>query len=111
MFPMENPIEYLPKRENCVAARAARAGVSTLEWLYDFLIGNNGYNLTYITNANYAEGQIPELLDHPYTVSALGDGGAHVCFSLIDNTLSISLFLRLQWLLVNCDGLSRWGGE
>ena len=36
MYPMENPIEYLPQNENSVAARAETEGRDPEEWLYDF---------------------------------------------------------------------------
>lgn len=95
MFPMEDPIEYLPSAEDSVAARAQREGVDPQEWLYDFFLGNNGNNLIYIPAANYSEEVIPQLLTHPHTVAALGDGGAHVG-SICDT--SSNVYLLTKWV-------------
>ena len=95
MYPMADPIEYLPAAEDSVAARAARDGVEPQEWLYDFFADNNGQNLVYIPAANFSESIIPELLQHPYTVSALGDGGAHVG-SICDT--SANIYLLTKWV-------------
>ncbi|MGE0621947.1 MAG: amidohydrolase family protein [Pseudomonadales bacterium] len=94
MYVLEDPIDYLPKPENSVAARAAAAGEEPASWLYDYLLGNDGSNLIYIAAANLSE-HIPELLGHPYTVAALGDGGAHVG-SICDS--SANLYVLTQWV-------------
>jgi N-acyl-D-aspartate/D-glutamate deacylase len=95
MYPMEDPIEYLPTPENSVAARAQREGRDPQEWLYDFFLGNNGNNLVYIPAANFSAEVIPQLLRHPHTVSALGDGGAHVG-SICDT--SANIYLLTKWV-------------
>lgn len=95
MYPLEDPIEYLPDPENSVARRAEREGVEPQAWLYDFLLGNNGSNLIYIPAANSEGAIIPDLLGHPYTVAALGDGGAHVG-SICDT--SSNVFLLTKWV-------------
>jgi len=95
MYPMEDPLEYLPSAEDSVAARAALDDVDPQEWLYDFFLGNNGQNLVYIPAANFAEDVIPQLLRHPYTVAALGDGGAHVG-SICD--ASANIYLLTKWV-------------
>jgi N-acyl-D-aspartate/D-glutamate deacylase len=94
-YPMEEPIEYLPAKEDSVAARAEREGRDPQEWLYDYLLGNDGRNLIYIPVVNADEGVIPELLAHPYTISALGDGGAHVG-SICDT--SSNIYLLTKWV-------------
>lgn len=94
MYPLEDPIEYLPKRETSVAAVAERDGREPEEWLYDYLLGNNGNNLVYIPAANFS-GNIPDLLTHPYTVCALGDGGAHVG-SICDT--SANVYVLTKWV-------------
>ena len=94
MYPLEDPIEYLPKAEKSVAAQAAAVGQQPESWLYDYFLGNNGNNLIYIPAANYSD-QIPELLGHPYTVAALGDGGAHVG-SICDT--SANLYVLTKWV-------------
>lgn len=94
MYVLEDPIDYLPQPENSVAARAAAAGEDPASWLYDYLLDNDGSNLIYIAAANLSE-HIPELLGHPYTVTALGDGGAHVG-SICDS--SANLYVLTKWV-------------
>jgi N-acyl-D-aspartate/D-glutamate deacylase len=94
MYPLEDPINYLPSPEDSVAACAQRAGRDPQEWLYDYFLGNSGANLIYIPAVNFTE-NILALLTHPYTVSALGDGGAHVG-SICDT--SSSIFLLTKWV-------------
>ena len=95
MFPMEDPIEYLPQPEDSVAAHARREGMAPDAWLYDFLLGNNGKNLIYIPAANFSEAAIPIMLGHKHTVAALGDGGAHVG-SICDT--SANIYLLTKWV-------------
>ena len=94
MYPLEDPIEYLPKSETSVAAMAERDNREPSEWLYEYLLGNNGNNLVYIPAANFSE-NIPDLLTHPHTVSALGDGGAHVG-SICDT--SANVYVLTKWV-------------
>ena len=94
MYPLVDPIEYLPAPSDSVLAQAEAAGEDPQSWLYDYLLGNEGTNLIYIPAANYADG-IPELLNHPHTVAALGDGGAHVG-SICD--ASANLYLITKWV-------------
>jgi N-acyl-D-aspartate/D-glutamate deacylase len=95
MFPLEEPINYLPKDEDSVAARARREGRDPAEWLYDFFLGNDGTNLIYIPATSKTPSIIAELIKHPHTISALGDGGAHVG-SICDS--SANLFLLTRWV-------------
>ena len=95
MYPMEEPINYLPKPEDSVAARAKHEGRDPMEWLYDFLLGNDARNLIYIPVTSKSAKVISELITHPHTISALGDGGAHVG-SICDS--SANLFLITQWV-------------
>ena len=94
MYPLEEPIEYLPAPDTSVAARAQAEGVEPVEWLYDYFLGNDGNNLIYIPAANFSD-HIPELLTHPNTVSALGDGGAHVG-SICD--ASANIYVITKWV-------------
>lgn len=94
MYPMEQPINYLPEPNNSIAALAERDGKDPQEWLYDYLLGNNGANLIYIPATNFTE-NIFELVTHPHTVTALGDGGAHVG-SICDT--SANVYLLTHWV-------------
>jgi N-acyl-D-amino-acid deacylase len=95
MYPLEEPIEYLPNKEASVAARAKAAGVHPEEWLYDYLLENDAKTLIYIPATNVEKDVIPQLLSHPFTVSALGDGGAHVG-SICDT--SANLYVLTKWV-------------
>ena len=95
MYPMEDPIDYLPASERNVAEQAKRANQSPIDWLYDFLLGNDGSNLIYIPATSKSKSVISELLRHPHTIEALGDGGAHVG-SICDT--SANLFLLTKWV-------------
>lgn len=95
MYPMEEPINYLPNSDDSVAARAKREGRDAQEWLYAFLLGNDAKNLIYIPATSKTAAVIGELLKHPHTISALGDGGAHVG-SICDS--SANLFLLTKWV-------------
>ena len=94
MYPLEDPIEYLPEPHKSVAACAEREGREPTEWLYDYFLGNDGNNLVYIPAANFSE-HIPEMLTHPHTVTALGDGGAHVG-SICDT--SANVYVLTKWV-------------
>jgi len=94
VFVLEDPIDYLPSKENTIAARAAAAGQEPESWLYDYLFAGDGSNLIYFAAANMSD-HIPELLGHPNTVAALGDGGAHVG-SICDT--SANVYVLTKWV-------------
>jgi N-acyl-D-aspartate/D-glutamate deacylase len=94
MYPLQDPIEYLPSRDTSVASLAQAEGRDPAEWLYDYFLGNDGSNLVYIPAANFSE-HIPEMLTHPHTVAALGDGGAHV--GTICDT-SANVYVLTKWV-------------
>ena len=95
MYPMEDPIDYLPDPKKCVAERAKENSQEPIEWLYDFFLDNDGENLIYIPATSKSKKVIAELLSHPYTIEALGDGGAHVG-SICDT--SANIFLLTKWV-------------
>jgi N-acyl-D-amino-acid deacylase len=95
MFPLAEPIDYLPAKSDSVAAQASRAGREPDDWLYDYFLGNEGANLIYIPATSSSEEVISELLAHSHTVAALGDGGAHVG-SICDT--SANVFLLTKWV-------------
>ncbi|MEM8768840.1 MAG: amidohydrolase family protein, partial [Pseudomonadota bacterium] len=94
MYPLEEPINYLPEPSNSVAALAERDGKDPEEWLYDYLLENDGNRLIYIPATNFTE-NIETLVTHPHTVCALGDGGAHVG-SICDT--SANVYLLTHWV-------------
>ena len=89
---------YLPKPEDSVQALADAANIPALEWMYDVMLGKNGQALVYLPMANYLNHDSAALLDlltHPHTVPALGDGGAHVG-TICDG--SATTFLLTEWV-------------
>jgi N-acyl-D-aspartate/D-glutamate deacylase len=75
------PLDYEPTEESKVAHRAAKAGVSHADYVYDHLTAGDGTQLLAELSLGYLDGNVDrmgELLDHPLTISGLGDGGAHL---------------------------------
>jgi len=90
--------EYMPNLEACISARAQRAERDPFEFLYDVLLEEEGRALIYVPLTNFTDptgGVIKEMLFHPQTVPALGDGGAHVG-TICD--ASVSTFLLTEWV-------------
>ncbi|WP_436793381.1 N-acyl-D-amino-acid deacylase family protein [Actinospongicola halichondriae] len=97
MFPLTDPPDYEPDTASSAAAVAERAGITPEEWVYDFLLGDDGAAMLYVPFLNYAEGNLDatrEMLAHPYTVPGLSDGGAHVG-TICDG--SFPTFLLTHW--------------
>ncbi len=94
MYVLDDPIDYLPGPDRCVANLAEAESRDAEEWLYDYFLTNNGNALIYNPVANFSE-NIAEMLGHPNTVVALGDGGAHVG-SICD--ASANLYLLCKWV-------------
>ena len=81
MFALDHPIDYEPTADKSFAARAEAAGQSYEEFLYDFLIGNDGNTFAIALGSNYHARNLDaiyEMLTHKDTISGLSDAGAHV---------------------------------
>jgi N-acyl-D-aspartate/D-glutamate deacylase len=81
MYEITDPPQYEPDPAQTIAARASRAGLTPEELAYDLLAAGNGDAMLYLTFANYARGNlddVKEMLEHPWTIPGLSDGGAHV---------------------------------
>jgi N-acyl-D-aspartate/D-glutamate deacylase len=80
MFPLGDPPNYEPPREESIASRARARGVSPLEEAYDRLLDDDGHAMLLVTLANFRDGSldtVAELLHRDDVVLGLGDGGAH----------------------------------
>lgn len=80
MFELGDPPDYTPPRDRRLDARAAALGIAPLELAYDLLVSGDGRTILYQPAANFADcsdAAMAEMLRHPQTVVALGDGGAH----------------------------------
>ncbi len=81
MFPLGETPDYEPAPETSIGAQARQRGVSTAEMAYDYLLETQGKGLLYFPFLNYANGNLDpsyEMLQHPYAIPGLSDGGAHV---------------------------------
>jgi len=84
MFPFVNK-NYLPQKEQSVAAIAQREGRSAPEVAYDLLTDHGGKNFLYMPITNYSDYSLSaseKLLGEKMAIMGLGDGGAHVGFIL-----------------------------
>lgn len=81
IYALGDPPNYEPDPATSVAALArARQGSTPEEIVYDMLLENDGHALLLQTAANYEDhtlDAVRDMLTHPNTVPALGDGGAH----------------------------------
>jgi N-acyl-D-aspartate/D-glutamate deacylase len=96
LFAQSGGIDYEPRPEASIGARAAREGRHPLETLYDCIHEGAQGQLIYFPTINYAKynlDHVAELLQHPHTVPGLGDGGAHVGV-ISDASFPTSLLIR-----------------
>ena len=81
LFPITLPIDYEPAPEKMFMAQAAAAGKDPVEYLYDFLLEDEGQTFAIILGSNYLSGNhdvMHTMLTHPHTIAGLSDAGAHV---------------------------------
>jgi N-acyl-D-aspartate/D-glutamate deacylase len=93
MYEVCDPPVYEPDPADSIAARAERLGVPPAELAYDIMAAGDGRAMLYLTFANYAHGNLDavrEMLEHPYTIPGLSDGGAHVG-TICDGSFSTTL--------------------
>jgi len=97
MFPLGNPPNYTPTRDDSVAAMAQRHGRTNFEVAYDLLLEDDGQAMLFAPANNYADYTLNaclELMQSPNAVVALADGGAHV-EHIADS--SYSTYLLTYW--------------
>jgi N-acyl-D-aspartate/D-glutamate deacylase len=78
--PLGKVPNYEPRREEFLGYRAGVAGRSTHDLAYDLLLEDDGHSILYLPFGNYSYKSLDvvrELMLHPHTIVALGDGGAH----------------------------------
>ncbi len=96
-YPLRTAADYEPDTSKSIAQLAQAAGVSPTEYLYDYLLEQDGYSLIYAALANYADGTLDpvlEMMNNPNVVVGLGDGGAH--YGVVCDA-SYSTFLLTHW--------------
>ena len=80
-FPLGNPPDYEPPKEQSIGAVAKRQGRPPVEVAYDMMLEQDGHALLYSPNNNFAFYNLDatrEMIRHPHTCLGLSDGGAHV---------------------------------
>jgi N-acyl-D-aspartate/D-glutamate deacylase len=97
LFRFGNPPDYAPPRDASIAAIAEATGCSVDEIAYDMLLEDDGYQMLFAPNNNFADYTLNachELMQNPNTVISLSDGGAHVAH-IVD--VSYSTYLLTYW--------------
>jgi N-acyl-D-aspartate/D-glutamate deacylase len=85
MFRFGDPPNYLPNKDDSIAAMAEREGRTPPEVAYDVLLEDEGRGFIYSPLVNYYNfdtSATEAMLADPNTIMGLGDGGAHVGFIL-----------------------------
>lgn len=93
MFPLTDELDYEPLLTDSFAALAQMRGIRPIEAIYDYLSEGDGSNLIYFPIFNYATNSLEtvwQMLNHPLSLSALSDAGAHVG-TICDASFSTSL--------------------
>ena len=87
-YPMADPVELEPGREQSLGAEAARLGKDPLDHLYDFLISDGGRRFASLSTADIPDRMnvLREMLANEHTVTGLSDAGAHVTL-ICDGTM------------------------
>ncbi|MGE0828644.1 MAG: amidohydrolase family protein [Hyphomonadaceae bacterium] len=79
-YVMDAELTYEPDSADQIQHRAAAAGLTPHEYIYDILLEDEGRRLLFAAGANYRDGNLDaarEMAAHPDTILGLGDGGAH----------------------------------
>ncbi len=80
-FPLTAPLDYEPTLDRSVYARALAQGLDPQAHMYDLLLEDEGRAFYALFGSNFVGGSLEacrEMLVDPYTVTGLGDAGAHV---------------------------------
>lgn len=97
IFPLGDPPDYEPPRENALSEMARCQNRDPAELAYDMLLENDGKAFLFMPFANYAHYNLDacgEMIAHPDCVMGLGDGGAHVG---IISDASFVTYLLTHW--------------
>ncbi|MEZ5816921.1 MAG: amidohydrolase family protein [Hyphomicrobiaceae bacterium] len=96
MFPLTDPPDYEPKKEDSIAGIAAREGRTPDEVAYDYL-AESADRFLFFPIVNYNEdnlGVLQTMLEDETTLLGLSDGGAH-CSSIVD--ASVPTWMLMHW--------------
>ena len=93
MFKLGEPANYEPDPEVSFESLANSSNMTAQEIAYDAMLEKDGRALIYHPLFNYQTGDlslVEKMLKHPYTVSGLGDAGAH-CGAISDASFPTTL--------------------
>ena len=93
MFRLGEPANYEPDPDLSVLSESKRLNLTPQEIVYDMLLEKDGRALIYHPLFNYEFGNlnhVETMLKHPYTISGLGDAGAH-CGAISDASFPTTL--------------------
>ena len=93
MFRLGEPANYEPEPDASFEAIAKKQNISPQEVAYDSLLEKEGRALIYHPLFNYLPGNldyVERMLNHPYSISGLGDAGAH-CGAISDASFPTTL--------------------
>ena len=93
MFRLGEPANYEPEPYASFEAIAKKQNISPQEVAYDCLLEKEGKALIYHPLFNYLPGNldyVERMLNHPYSISGLGDAGAH-CGAISDASFPTTL--------------------
>jgi N-acyl-D-amino-acid deacylase len=97
-YEMGPDFNYEPTAADSIAAHAAAAGKSGIEYAYDLLMRDEGKGFIYFPILNYADGNLnflEALQESNDTVNSLSDGGAH-CGTICD--AASPTFMLQHWV-------------
>ena len=93
MFRLGEPANYEPDPEMSFESLANSSNMTAQEIAYDAMLEKDGRALIYHPLFNYQTGDlslVEKMLKHPYTISGLGDAGAH-CGAISDASFPTTL--------------------
>ena len=93
MFKLGEPANYEPDPEMSFESLASSSNMTAQEIAYDAMLEKDGRALIYHPLFNYQTGDlslVEKMLKHPYTISGLGDAGAH-CGAISDASFPTTL--------------------
>ena len=93
MFKLGEPANYEPDPEMSFESLADASNMTAQEIAYDAMLEKDGRALIYHPLFNYQTGDlslVEKMLKHPYTISGLGDAGAH-CGAISDASFPTTL--------------------
>ena len=93
MFKLGEPANYEPDPKDSFESLANSSNMTAEEIAYDAILEKEGRALIYHPLFNYQTGDlslVEKMLKHPYTISGLGDAGAH-CGAISDASFPTTL--------------------